>query len=68
MRWRAEIATITTIIVRDNTEDTNQEKIKTYQVYIKKNYETGEVYVGRTSGYNDPEINVINRDYSHHKN
>ena len=26
------------------------------------------MYVGKISGYNDPEINVRNRDYSHHKN
>jgi len=41
---------------------------KTYQTYTKTNLETGEVYVGRTSGTGDPEVNVRNRDYSHHMN
>ena len=39
---------------------------KTYQTYEKVNNDTGEVYVGRTSGAKSPETNVINRDYNHH--
>lgn len=41
---------------------------KTYQTYIKTNPETGEVYVGRTSGTGTPEQNVMARDASHHMN
>jgi RHS repeat-associated protein len=40
--------------------------IKTYQVYEKLNQETGQVYVGRTSGTSSPEANVQNRDFGHH--
>ena len=46
----------------------NTGKIKTYQTYTKKNPLTGEVYSGRTSGYDDPRKNILNRDRNHHKN
>ena len=41
---------------------------KTYQVYKKYNPETGETYIGRTSGYGYPQENVKRRDRNHHKN
>lgn len=41
---------------------------KTYQTYTKKNLETGEVYVGRTSGTGSPHDNVNRRDRNHHMN
>src|SRR5258708_21521210 len=41
---------------------------KTYQTYTKTNPETGQVYTGRTSGYEDPFTNVLKRDASHHMN
>ena len=41
---------------------------KTYQTYRKINHETGEVYVGRTSGYSSPRENVLKRDKNHHMN
>ena len=41
---------------------------KTYQVYKKYNPETGETYIGRTSGYGSPQENVKRRDRNHHKN
>ncbi len=37
-----------------------------YVTYAKMNYVTGEVYVGRTSGYGSPEKAVKVRDYNHH--
>ena len=43
-------------------------KTKTYQTYTKTNKETGQVYVGRTSGYGTPEQNVKRRDQNHHMN
>ena len=43
-------------------------KVKTYQTYTKTNKETGEVYVGRTSGTGTPEENVKRRDKNHHMN
>lgn len=39
---------------------------KTYQTYIKVNEKTGEVYVGRTSGFGTPLDNVRKRDANHH--
>ena len=41
---------------------------KTYQIYIKVNKETGEVYVGRTGGTGTPQQNVFARDKNHHMN
>jgi RHS repeat-associated protein len=41
---------------------------RTYQVYIKVNPTTGEIYTGRTSGTGTPEENVARRDASHHMN
>ena len=41
---------------------------KTYQTYTKKNPISGEVYSGRTSGYNTPAENVARRDLNHHMN
>jgi len=41
---------------------------KTYQTYKKVNKETGEVYVGRTSGTGTPQQNVKERDRNHHMN
>ena len=41
---------------------------KTYQVYKKYNPETGETYIGRTSGYGSPQENIKRRDRNHHKN
>ena len=41
---------------------------KTYQTYRKVNPETGEVYIGRTSGTGSPEANVRKRDKNHHMN
>ena len=44
------------------------EKVKkTFQTYIKMNPNTGEVYVGRTSGTKSPLQNVKARDSKHHK-
>ena len=43
-------------------------KTKTYQTYTKTNKETGQVFVGRTSGYGTPEQNVKRRDQNHHMN
>ena len=41
---------------------------KTYQIYRKVNPETGEVYIGRTSGTGTPKANVLRRDKTHHMN
>ncbi len=41
---------------------------KTYQTYTKTNPTTGEVYSGRTSGYDTSAKNVRNRDANHHMN
>ncbi|MGY2224957.1 RHS repeat domain-containing protein [Pseudomonas gingeri] len=41
---------------------------KTYQVYVKQNLATGEVYTGRTSGFGLPLDNIARRDLNHHKN
>lgn len=41
---------------------------KTYQTYIKYNPVTGETYVGRTSGFELPELNIWKRNQSHHMN
>jgi RHS repeat-associated protein len=41
---------------------------KTYQTYTKTHPETGEVYVGRTSGTSSPAANVAARDRAHHRN
>ena len=43
-------------------------KTKTYQTYTKTNRETGQVYVGRTSGNGTPAQNVRRRDQNHHMN
>lgn len=32
------------------------------------NPETGETYIGRTSGYGSPQENIKRRDRNHHKN
>lgn len=32
------------------------------------NPETGETYIGRTSGYGSPQENIKRRDLNHHKN
>ncbi|MCX7069372.1 MAG: DUF6531 domain-containing protein [Gammaproteobacteria bacterium] len=40
---------------------------KTYQTYTKYNKDTGETYVGRTSGFGTPLENIAKRDGSHHK-
>ena len=40
---------------------------KTYQTYTKKNPISGEVYSGRTSGYNTPAENVARRDLNQKK-
>src|SRR5882757_629626 len=37
----------------------------TYQTYIKKNPETGQVYAGKTSGRGTPLRNVTQRNYGH---
>lgn len=54
--------------VGENLPTTEPEATKTYQVYIKVNLATGEVYTGRTSGTGEPEDNVARRDASHHMN
>ena len=41
---------------------------KTYQTYKKTNPNTGEVYVGRTSGTGTPIENIKKRDSHHHMN
>lgn len=41
---------------------------KTYQTYTKKNSNTAEIYVGRTSGNGTPRKNIAKRDQNHHKN
>jgi hypothetical protein len=43
-------------------------KTKTYQTYTKENFETGEVYSGKTSGTGTPEQNIARRDAGHHMN
>lgn len=40
---------------------------KTYHTYIKK-HNDGSVYVGRTSGYETPNKNLVRRDIRHHMN
>lgn len=35
---------------------------KTFQIYTKRNPQTGEIYSGRTSGKRSPEQNVRKRD------
>lgn len=54
--------------VGENLPTAEPEATKTYQVYIKVNLTTGEVYTGRTSGTDDPRDNVARRDASHHMN
>jgi len=40
-----------------------------YLTYIKRNYQTGEIYSGRTSGFgNDPDKILGKRDKDHHRN
>jgi RHS repeat-associated protein len=48
-------------------DDISKNAKKTYQIYLKKNKETGKVYTGRTSGTGTPDANVKKRDYGHGK-
>ena len=49
--------------------DTRQEPQNySYVVYTKTNTVTGQVYVGRTSGFGTPDEVVRRRDASHHMN
>lgn len=54
--------------VGENLPTAEPEATRTYQVYIKVNASTGEIYTGRTSGFEDPRDNVARRDASHHMN
>src|SRR6185437_2338587 len=38
---------------------------RTYQTYTKINPDTGQIYVGRTSGFGSPQENVARRDSNH---
>jgi RHS repeat-associated protein len=49
-------------------DDISKNAKKTYQIYKKENKETGQIYIGRTSGKKSAPENVSKRDSSHHKN
>lgn len=51
--------------IRAINETLNPKGFK-YVTYTKTNFETGLVYVGRSSGYGTPEQIVRDRDYNHH--
>ncbi|WP_285404945.1 RHS repeat-associated core domain-containing protein [Luteibacter sp. ME-Dv--P-043b] len=54
--------------VGENLPTAEPKAEKTYQVYIKINPTTREVYTGRTSGTRSPDENVARRDANHHMN
>ena len=53
-------------IIQDSASNNNSNDFY-YVTYTKTNFITGEVYVGRSSGYGSPERAVKTRDYGHHK-
>ncbi|WP_051943202.1 MULTISPECIES: RHS repeat-associated core domain-containing protein [Luteibacter] len=52
--------------VGENLPKTESKAEKTYQIYIKTNSATREIYTGRTSGTRSPTENVARRDANHH--
>jgi RHS repeat-associated protein len=60
--------TATPTITLSSTVETTTEQPATfyYVTYTKTNPTTGEVYVGRTSGYGSPQAAVNARDVKHH--
>ena len=59
--------TATRVVPRTITRTRTRRAPLTYVTYIKENPSTGEIYVGRTTGYGDPRAIVAARDRTHHK-